>query len=114
MSEPMSDETEQTWMKVGVNAPPGAVGFWWAIASSDKTLGIVLVNREVDADRILRGHKKAALAGRLRRLIGGWREVIAELDDMPKNEALGKAMWICLDQIDEFKHVYDALDKEEA
>ena len=32
--------------------------------------------------------------------IGGWREVIAELDDMSKSEALGKAMWACLNQID--------------
>ncbi len=34
-------------------------------------------------------------------LLGGWREVIAGLDDMPKDEVLGKAMWACLDQIDE-------------
>lgn len=36
-------------------------------------------------------------------LLGGWREVIATLDDMPKGEALGKAMWACLDQIDASK-----------
>jgi hypothetical protein len=32
--------------------------------------------------------------------IGGWREVIAELDDLGKSEAVGKAMWACLNQID--------------
>ena len=36
-------------------------------------------------------------------LLGGWREVIAEIDDLAKNEALGKAMWACLDQIDAAK-----------
>lgn len=34
-------------------------------------------------------------------LIGGWRELIAMLDDMQKDEAVGKAMWAALDQIDE-------------
>jgi hypothetical protein len=34
-------------------------------------------------------------------LLGGWREVIAELDDMPKSCSLSKAMWASLDQIDE-------------
>lgn len=36
--------------------------------------------------------------------IDGWREVIAELDDMAKSEPLGKAMWVCLDQIDIWKN----------
>jgi predicted nucleic acid-binding Zn-ribbon protein len=36
-------------------------------------------------------------------LVPGWREVIAELDDMPKNEVLGKVMWACLNQIDSWK-----------
>ncbi len=42
-----------------------------------------------------------AVARDIEELIGGWRELIAELDDMPKSEALGKAMWAALDQIDQ-------------
>ncbi len=36
-------------------------------------------------------------------LLGGWREVIAEIDDLGKDEVLGKAMWAALDQIDDVK-----------
>ncbi len=36
-------------------------------------------------------------------LSGGWRELIAELDEMPKSESVGKAMWAALDQIDDWK-----------
>lgn len=43
----------------------------------------------------------ACQKGRL--LSNGWREVIAELDDMPKSEALAKAMWACLNQIDRWR-----------
>jgi len=42
----------------------------------------------------------ADLIPEITKLMPGWREVIAEIDDLPKNEALGKAMWACLDQID--------------
>lgn len=34
-------------------------------------------------------------------LLGGWREVICEIEDLgPKDEAIGRAMWAALDQID--------------
>jgi len=36
-------------------------------------------------------------------LLGGWRELIAMLDDMQKDEAVGRAMWVALDQIDRAK-----------
>ena len=41
-----------------------------------------------------------ALLADVSRFIGGWRELIADLDDLSKNEATGKAMWAALDQID--------------
>jgi len=44
--------------------------------------------------------------------IGGWRELIAELDDMPKNEAVGKAMWAALDQVDGCKKALRAAIKD--
>lgn len=51
-------------------------------------------------------HDNAALRADLRAmlpLMAGWREVIAEIDDLPKSEALGKAMWACLNQIDDHR-----------
>ena len=47
-------------------------------------------------------------------VIGGWREVIAELDNMPKDEVLGKAMWACLDQIDDQTNLFRTLIIETA
>lgn len=55
---------------------------------------------------LLQVARKAAIADAVRPLLGGWREVIAEIDDLPKHEALGKAMWACLDQIDDIKQSY--------
>lgn len=40
---------------------------------------------------------------KIKRLLPGWREVVAELDDMQKPEALGQAMWVTLNQMDEVK-----------
>ena len=34
-------------------------------------------------------------------LLPGWREVVAEIDDLPKSEVLGKAMWAVLNQMDD-------------
>ena len=42
-------------------------------------------------------------------LMGGWRELIAMLDDMPKDESVGKAMWAALDHIDHTKRALRAL-----
>ncbi len=43
------------------------------------------------------------LVGETLRVLGAARELVAELDDMPKDEALGKAMWSSLDQIDSLR-----------
>lgn len=44
----------------------------------------------------------------------GWRELITELDDMPKDEAIGQAMWVVLDQMDYAKAVIRKLVTEPA
>lgn len=54
--------------------------------------------------------EKERLNGELRDLIeaakaqiGGWRELIAEWDDVQKSSALGEAMYVALNQIDEWR-----------
>jgi hypothetical protein len=44
-------------------------------------------------------------------LLGGWRELIAMLDDMQKDEAVAQAMWVALDQIDRAKAALHPLEE---
>lgn len=45
-------------------------------------------------------------------LLPGWREVVAEIDDLPKSEVLGKAMWATLNQMDDMKKRLDTALRE--
>ena len=65
---------------------------WIAAAIAD---GMNLAHERSGADEIFAALKAISVH------IGGWRELIAMLDDMPKNEVVGKAMWAALNQIDD-------------
>jgi len=89
---------------------PDSPGFFWSFSEGCRS-GEFFICRcfgkpktaEANALLIAVAPDLLKLCVELVQLCGGWREVIAELDDMPKSEVLGKAMWACLDQIDIWK-----------
>ena len=104
MTEPMSDEIEQTWTL----APYQHKGKnRWIIIEAIPTRGRVIADNiasKADADRILRDHKKAALADEVREAIRHPITWEVSIDSSKQEVKLPKG-WVAR---------YDAIDKEEA
>ena len=101
-----------------------SAGAEWGIAARDEALlarwdawreqegngGIVSLPEAYAVGTLQERERVEALVTTLRAEIGGWRELIAMWDDAQKDEAVGKAMWAALDQIDRTKAALRALE----
>ncbi|MFA5376537.1 MAG: hypothetical protein WC455_12395 [Dehalococcoidia bacterium] len=78
--------------------------WYWECGTANRDFIVHAVNQHDETIRILKIIEAE---------IPGWREVVAEIDDLAKSESLGKAMWVTLDQMDgALKFIHTLLAKE--
>ena len=92
----------------------------WKSEISDKNTDAFVVEHGEETVSILESlaasrnenKKMREITEKIRVLLPGWREIVAEIDDLPKPFELGKAMWAVLDQMDESGNRLTALIKK--